>query len=458
MPDPPGDTTGAADVVEQVRRRSIRRVTAALILTALAAFAIVGSISVAVAKRIARDDALGEAERTAEVIADALFAPAMPDVLRGDPAAVARLDAAVAARRKTGQIVRVKVWMRDGTVVYSDEKDAVGRRFPLDAAVQASIDTGRSEADISDLEAEENITEEYLADKLVEVYTPMGLADGRRLAFELYMSDDAVRRAEHRLITRTVPLALLSLLVLVVLQLPVSVWLVRRVARGSAERAQLLRRVLTVSENERRRIAHDLHDGAVQELAGVGYALDSLANGWPPRADDAEAPRLLARASDAVRRSIRSLRTLTVDIYPPDLGVAGMQSALQDLAARLRADGVEVSVSVDPAAAGAQVSADVSAMLYRCAGECLRNIAKHAQAGHAWVDLVAAGDTLVLTVDDDGVGLPATGIDRRREGHLGLRLLSDAVADLGGSVVAGASPSGGTRIAVTLPATGALRL
>lgn len=445
------------DGTDHLRRRSIRRVTTALVLTALVAFAVVAAASVVIAKRIARDDALSDAVRDANTIADAVFAPAMPDVLRGDSSAVARLDGAVSVRRSSGLIVRVKVWKRDGTVVYSDEKAAVGRQFPLDADVREAIDAGRSFADVSDLDAEENVTEAAIAPRLVEVYTPLQLAGGERLAFELYLTDATVRDAERRLIARTVPLALLSLLVLVVLQLPLSVWLVRRVGRGAAERAELLQRVITVSESERRRIAHDLHDGTVQELAGAGYALDSVAS-WLPSGTNDEAVRLLTRASGAVQNSIRSLRTLTVDIYPPDLGLTGVESALQDLAAPLRSSGVEVNVTVSPAFVTGEVSPAASAMLYRCARECLRNVEKHAAARRVWVTLTATGRALVLTVDDDGVGLPASGIDRRRDGHLGLRLLHDAVADMGGGLIATASPRGGTRIVVELPADGAFPL
>ena len=252
---------GRTSSPDELRRRSIRRVTSSLILTALIAFAIVGSISVVVAKRIAQDDALAEAERTAQAMSDTMFAPVMHGVLVGNRSAISRLDAAVKQRHKDGVIVRVKVWNRDGVVLYSDDRKAVGHRYPLDAAVRKSIDNGASSADFSNLSEAENITEVGVAQQLIEVYTPLTMPSGQRLAFELYSSDARVRSAEHLLISRIVPLSLLSLLVLLVLQLPVSVWLVRRVARGSAERAALLGRVLSVSENRRRIIAHDLHDG-----------------------------------------------------------------------------------------------------------------------------------------------------------------------------------------------------
>jgi len=433
---------------DALRHRSVRRVTAALVLTAVAAFAIVGTATALISKRIARDDALAEATRTAQNIADILFAPAMPAVLRHDAAAIARLDAVVAERHATGLIVRVKVWARDGTVIYSDEKSAVGNRYPLDEDVRRSIDSAAATADVSALDAEENVTELGLGDELVEVYTPMRLADGRRLAFELYMDLGIVHHAEARLLRRTMPLALAALLVLLVLQLPLSVWLVRRVGRNAAERAELLRRILAVSEIERRSVAHDLHDGPVQDLAGAGLALSSVASSIGPDVDP-DAGRLMSRAIDAVHSATDALRTLIVDIYPPDLGLSGMHQAIENLARPLAAAGVTVAIDVSAGAAAADASDGVGAMLYRCAREALTNVDKHAAARHVLVTLELIGAALVLTVEDDGVG-PAGGASPERN-HFGLRLLGDAVEGMGGRLRFSGGPAGGARLVVELP-------
>ncbi len=446
------DRTAALVRAEDTRHRSVRRLITALIVTALVAFAIVASAAVLIAKRIARDDALHEAVRVAQNTADVLFAPTMPGVLVGDPAAIAKLDDAVGERRERGLIARVKVWDRDGRIVYSDNRGAIGHQYPFNDNVRAAIDVGTSRAAISDLDEDENVTEAELAPRLVEVYTPLTLADGRRFAFELYSSYDRVSSQERRLIGQIVPFALLSLLVLILLQLPVSVWLVRRVARASVERAALLGRVLTVSDNERRSIAHDLHDSVVQELAGVGFALSSLSERLPPDADS-ETGQLYARMTTALHHSVRSLRTLIVDIYPPDLSMAGMAGALEDLSRPLCAAGVTVDVDVAPAAAEAPASADAVAMLYRSARECISNVGKHADAQSVWITLRRTGAMIVLSVDDDGIGLPDGAIERR-DGHLGLRLLRDAIQEMGGRLVASSRASGGASIVVEVPIDG----
>lgn len=435
---------------EELRRRSIRLVTAALIAAALAAVGVATVIAMVVGKRIAREDALQEAIRTAQATADLVFARDIPDVLAHRPGAIARLDAEVAQRRHHGLVFRVKVWTGGGEVIYCDNHRAIGKRYPLDHAVRDAILKDTSSADISNLTAAENATEAGKATHLIEVYTPLHAAGGRRLAFEAYTNDSRVRAAEHGLISRLVPAALLSACALILLQLPVSVWLVRRVARDSAERATLLGRLITASETERRHIAHDLHDTVVQDLAGAGYALNSLTSHPDPGIDD-DAIGLLTRVSNAVQDAVRSLRTLIVDIYPPDLRAGEMAPAIDDVARPLRESGMSVTVTADPSLRSVNVPADQTAMLYRCARECLTNIRKHAHARNAWVTVATSGPSVVLTVSDNGIGLPPTGTDRRAEGHLGLAMLRDAVQNMGGQLEVTTRSEGGTQVTVRLP-------
>src|SRR6185369_5668068 len=91
----------------------------------------------------------------------------------------------------------------------------------------------------------------------------------------MYFPDTRERQAEDDLGDRIVPFALLSLLVLALAQLPVSIWLVRRVTRAQRDRDRMLDQVLVASERERRQLARNLHDGVVQELAGAAYLLDA---------------------------------------------------------------------------------------------------------------------------------------------------------------------------------------
>ena len=121
------------------------------------------------------------------------------------------------------------------------------------------------------------------------------------------------------------------------------VWrLDRRVRRAREERERLLRRAVEASDAERRRIAADLHDGVVQELAGASFALAAAAKRMP------EAPAVSAsldRVAAGVRQSMRSLRSLLVEIYPPNLHTEGLTPALGDLLAPLPGSGLTTSLA-----------------------------------------------------------------------------------------------------------------
>jgi signal transduction histidine kinase len=318
----------------------------------------------------------------------------------------------------------------------------MGLRFPTNSEVQETIDRQASTAALSDLTAPENVTERP-KQRLVEVYTPLTLASGQRLALEVYSTDEGVAIARAKLTSTLVPFALLALLVLVLAQLPVSAWLLRRVGRADAERGRLLTNALTASERERRAIARDLHDGVVQSLAGANFVLSSIRNAVashaPPRLD------MVEKASEAVRDAVGSLRTMMVDIYPPDLTGAGLPEAIDQLAERLDREGVEVKTRID---LRTDLSSEVVAAAYRCTRECTTNIAKHADAAHAWIEMDGDEHRLVVRVADDGRGYSAAPAEA---GHLGLQLMRDAVVDLRGEFSIRAAPEGGTEVFIRLP-------
>ena len=133
---------------------------------------------------------------------------------------------------------------------------------------------------------------------------------------------------------------------------------------------------------------------------------------------------MLGQASTALRESVGSLRSLLVEIYPPNLERAGLHSALADLAARLRPRGIDVRISVPDQL---DLPLDTATLLFRTAQEALLNIVKHARARHRRGDRHAScPDALVLEITDDGVGFDlAATLSRPRSGHLGLSVLAD---------------------------------
>jgi signal transduction histidine kinase len=431
--------------------RIVRRTIVGLVVTAFVAFTVVATGASIVSGKIARNAAISEAVHNARVVGNAVFVPLLPGAMHGEADAIRRMDNAVRSRSRDGSLVRVKVWDRTGTVIYSDEHEAIGETFPLHADVVDAIDADKDTATVSELNDPENVTETAAYDRLLEVYIPLILDDGTHVAFETYSTVDRIHSAERQLRSELIPFALLALLILIIMQLPMSVWLVRRVGRAQDEKSRLLNDALTASGRERRAIARDLHDGVVQDLAGASYAIGAIASALHPDTDE-ESRELVHSVGGVVQQSVDSLRTLMVDIYPPDLTADGLESAMEDLADKLRANaGIEVASTVD---LETEPSPEVAATVYRCARECLANVAVHARANHAYLSLTGDATMIRLLLRDDGIGMPENRINHRANGHLGLQLLFDAAKDLGGVMRVSSAQTGGTTVVLELPTGG----
>jgi signal transduction histidine kinase len=229
------------------------------------------------------------------------------------------------------------------------------------------------------------------------------------------------------------------------LQLPLAWGMARRLQRGHHEREQLLESAVEASTQERRRIASDLHDGVVQDLAGVAVGLAPLAEAAERRGDDASATAL-RDATATLRQGVRDLRTLLVDIHPPNLESAGLEVALSDLLSPLAASGIATELHVEP-------DVDPDPLVYRVAREALRNAQAHSGASSVRVEVSRDGDTARLVVADDGRGFAPADRERRGEaGHVGLTLLESLVAQSHGRLDIRSGPGAGTTVELEVPA------
>ena len=218
----------------------------------------------------------------------------------------------------------------------------------------------------------------------------------------------------------------------------------RRLQSGQERQQRLLQRAIEASDAERRRIASDLHDGVVQDLAGISYSLAAIEGDVEGASREA-----LHDAAAGTRRSIRALRSLLVEIYPPSLRDAGLRAALSDLASPLAAHDIEATVDLPE---DLQFPADVEALLYRAAQEAIRNVVTHARARHVDISLSRPDHLAVLEVADNGVGFdPKRLANRPAEGHVGLRVLADLAADAGGRFEVVSHPGNGTRVHLEVP-------
>jgi two-component system NarL family sensor kinase len=399
-------------------------------LSGLVVVVVVAIVGVLALRHISRDEALRDAEHVTELAGDAVVAPAVgPGVTAGDPAALARLDRVVRRSVLRDGVVRVKLWDESGRIVYSDEPRLIGERFDLEPGERALFRRPGVRADLSDLTRPENRFEAGHG-PLREVYLGIPGPNGTRLLFETYLQEGALAQDSRRVWSDIVPVVLGLLAVIWLIQVPLGWSLSVRLRRGQREREELLRHAVTASEHERRRLARDLHDGVVQDLVAVSMTLGA--------AQDRE-------TGSQVRRAIRQLRTLLVDLYPDDLHRQGLGGALSDLLASPQARGLQTSLEMED---DLELGRGTEALLYRGAQEGLRNVAAHAHAGAVAVRVRRDGENVVLEVSDDGRGFPAPDAGRP---HLGLRMLDDLAHEHGGRLEIRSTPGQGTSILLTVP-------
>ncbi|NHC44544.1 sensor histidine kinase [Motilibacter aurantiacus] len=408
---------------------------AALLLLALAAgFAL---------RRVATREAVNDAAELSSIAARSVASLVSDGLADGEPAEVARFDAAVRERVLGAPIVRVKLWDETGTVVYSDDSRLVGDRFGFDGEELEVLREGGVEAEVGDLDKPENRFEPK--DRpLLEVYQQVQTPSGRPLLLETYQEFSSVAAEATTTFREVLPGLLLAMVLLEALQLPLAWTLVKRLQAGQRERELLLQRALDASDDERRRIARDLHDGVVQTLVSVSYGLSAVqARAY---ADPAVGPAV-ATAATVTRQGIQELRSLLVDIYPPSLAASGLGAALSDLSAPLAGQGVEVRLDVP---ADLDLAWEVESLLYRVAREALRNVSAHAHASSVDVTVRRVAGRVIVTLADDGVGLPGGHV--AAEGHFGVRTMKDLAVGANGSFAVSGRDGGGRVVEVEVPA------
>jgi signal transduction histidine kinase len=196
-------------------------------------------------------------------------------------------------------------------------------------------------------------------------------------------------------------------------------------------------RIVTAADDQRRRVVRDLHDGAQQRLVHAAITLQ-LANAEAQDDASPELERLVGEALEDTRAAIEELRELAHGIHPALLTSRGLAPAVEALA-----DRAPLPVHVDIPDARYPATAESAA--YFITAEALTNVAKYADAAVAHVTARRSADSLVIEVQDDGVG----GADPSKGS--GLAGLQDRVAALNGTLTVESAPGEGTRICAEIP-------
>jgi len=218
---------------------------------------------------------------------------------------------------------------------------------------------------------------------------------------------------------------------------------VRIVERHEREITALNERLMKAQEQERMRIAGELHDGVMQEMLAMTMMLGTAKR----RIDDpAAAKATIEKIQDKTIRIGNDIRRLSHDLHPPILQEAGLPKAVESYCEQFSAtSGVRVSCEVDDSAS--ELSRGAALAVFRVMQEALGNAAKHGKAAHITVRLTRMNGEVALTVRDDGIGFDP----RVHSGGLGLVMMRERASQLGGTFECETAPRRGTTIRVAIP-------
>ena len=292
-----------------------------------------------------------------------------------------------------------------------------------DAEMQRALETGRSE------DESWRVRKDGSRVWVNEIMSPLSDATGRYVGFATISRDlterkaleDALRHAHDSL--------------------------EQRVRARTSQVQSLFQRLVSAQEEERRRIARDIHDQVGQQMSALRIHLEALR--WQAEGGTATALVQQAELTQRLAEELdQSIDVLTWQLRPAALDDLGLSAALQDLVtgwAERFATAADFAVGVEDL----RLSRDVEANLYRIVQEALHNIAKHARATQVTVYLTQQNGDLVLLVEDNGRGfdarMPPT------DGHMGLLNMRERAALVGGRLDIESAAEHGTSIHVRIP-------
>jgi signal transduction histidine kinase len=372
------------------------------------------------------------------------------------------------------KIASLKIWRRDGRVLYSNNKALIGRTFPIDDGLKVALE-GDVHSEMSDLSGVENELERGKWSKLIETYVPLH-ADGTGkviAAAEFYHSTDQLARESRAAQVQSWLMLIATVAVMYLLLFA----LVRRGSKTILEQQGELNDKVTqltalVAQNEHlhdkvrraaartaalnevflRRISADLHDGPGQDMGLALMQFEAIGETCMVCPGISHGPLSNTEEFRVIRSSLQSamadLRAISAGLQLPEID----KLSISEIAARALRDyerKTGATVTVDTVNGQAPASLSVKIALYRLLQESLTNGFRHANGTAQHVKVETEVGRLIVEVSDRGTGFNPAAIVP--EGHLGLVGMRERVEILGGSFDLQSTVGQGTTIRVTLP-------
>lgn len=425
----------------------------------------------------------GVTSQTAAVTAlyvDSYLAPYVQE-LQTQPtlsdANIAFFERLLADNRLGQQIISLKIWATDGTVVYSQDPTIIGLKYPIEAGLAVAL-TGSVHSERSALDRAEHSSERQISEALIETYAPIrSPGDGQIVAVsEFYQTteqlDEVILAAQIRswLVVGLVMLAVYLILAGLVRRASNTIEAQQSALQANVEMlSQLLgqnevlhdrvRRAAarTTALNERylRRIAADLHDGPAQDLALALLRLEAVADACDQQFVASQQQSLvhddLRMVRQAVASAMAELRTISAGLRLPELDPLTTEECVQR-AVRDYEQKTERPVTLTCCELPHTVPLPVKITLYRVIREALNNSFYHAEGKQQSVDVCVDGRALRVEVMDNGLGFD-TQATLAAKGRLGVVSMAERVGALGGEFSLESEPGRGTVVRASLPLT-----
>lgn len=371
------------------------------------------------------------------------------------------------------QIVAFKVWDANGRVVYSTDRETIGKTFPMTSGMRKATQ-GQSSSSISDLAEVENSPQRAIRPKLLETYMPVWLSGTNQViaVAEFYQTIDDLEN-------NVAAAQLKSWLVVGIAMLIVYLLLSGIVGRASAtiQRQQLelsqqvvqlqdlfnqnkdlherVRRaaasVTTLNENFLRRIGSELHDGPAQDLGLAILKLDALMSRCEITPDNQPIVEQLSAIQSSMQSAMKEVRGIATGLSLPqlvDLNVS--ETVIRAVRAHERQTGSKVSLLVNIHASTEAAALPVKITLYRLLQEALNNAHKHSGSVGNQVNVCDEGDSITAEIVDQGKGFD-TQQRSQNNGQLGLTGMRERVESLGGQFKIQSQPGQGTSVFAVIP-------